>query len=49
VTRWIDGGLTAGWTAIHWLIIVSVLTKRTMTWRGIRYRIDGPQSVRRLS
>jgi len=47
-TRWIDGTLTGVWSAVHLAAILTALTSRTIVWRGIGYRIDGPQSIRRL-
>ncbi len=36
------------WLGINLLLLASALFGRTITWRGIRYRLDGPQSIRRL-
>lgn len=33
----------------HWLVLLSVIPRRTLTWRGIRYRLDGPQNIQRLT
>lgn len=47
-TLWYDRWLTPLWMALHMLVILRAGFGRTMTWRGIRYRIRGRQSVRRL-
>lgn len=44
----IDRWLTPMWMALHWLLAASALFARTFTWRGIRYRLDGPNRVSRL-
>lgn len=33
---------------VHWAIILSAMFGRTITWRGNRYRIDGPQRIQKL-
>ncbi|MCX5660060.1 MAG: glycosyltransferase [Planctomycetota bacterium] len=44
----LDRWATPVWMTLHWLIIVRSAFGRVMNWRGIRYRLDGPQSVERL-
>ena len=36
------------WITAHWLMMLPALFRRTMTWRGIRYRLFAPQRVERL-
>lgn len=48
-TLWIDAYLTPLWMTLHWLIVASAAVGRTIRWRGNRYRIEGPQRVRRLN
>jgi hypothetical protein len=45
--RW-DRLATGLWMALHLLLALRALFGRTMTWRGIRYRLRGPQSCERL-
>lgn len=44
----IDRYLTALWMAAHLLLLLRAAVGRTISWRGIRYRIDAPQKVQRL-
>ncbi len=44
----IDRWLTPVWMSLHWLFAASALVARTFTWRSIRYRLDGPNQVKRL-
>ena len=44
----IDRWLTPFWMAMHWLFAASALFARSFTWRGIRYRLDGPNQVTRV-
>ncbi len=44
----LDRWCTPLWMALHWLFLVRAAIGRTMRWRGIRYRLRGPQSVERL-
>lgn len=46
--RW-DRWATPVWMTLHWLLVLRALLGRTMTWRGIRYRLLGPQRVERLT
>jgi len=48
-TLLLDRWATLGWFTVHWLLIARAAFGRTMTWRGIRYRLDGPNATRRLS
>jgi hypothetical protein len=32
----------------HLLLMLRATVGRTISWRGIRYRIDSPQKVRRM-
>lgn len=34
---------------VHWLVILSSIPIREITWAGIRYRVDGPRKVTVLS
>jgi cellulose synthase/poly-beta-1,6-N-acetylglucosamine synthase-like glycosyltransferase len=43
-----DRWLTPLWMLIHWLIALSALSSNRFTWRGIRYHLTGPHTVRRL-
>jgi len=36
------------WMPLHWLLMLRAAVGRKMTWRGIRYRLDGPNRIRRL-
>jgi len=40
---------TTLYMAVHWWIVLRAGFSRTMTWRSIRYRLDGRQNVTRLS
>ncbi|MCC7147413.1 MAG: glycosyltransferase [Phycisphaeraceae bacterium] len=33
---------------VHWLLVLSALRNRTMSWRGNRYQLRGPYDVQRL-
>lgn len=37
------------WMGIHWLIVLSAAVGRTITWRGNRYVMRGPQAIEKLS
>ncbi len=39
---------TIVWMTVHHLLILRSLIGNTMQWRGIRYRLRGPQDVQRL-
>jgi len=43
-----DRWATPVWTCLHWAIVVRAAVGRTMTWRGITYRLLGPNRVERL-
>ncbi len=43
-----DRWLTSVWMLLHFGLAASALFGRTMNWRGIRYRLYGPQKVERL-
>jgi hypothetical protein len=45
--RWDRWG-TPVWMTLHWLLMLRSAFGRTMRWRGIRYRLHGPQWVERL-
>lgn len=45
----IDQWYTQYWMALHCLMILLASFGRTITWRGIRYRLLGPQHVQRLN
>lgn len=45
----LDRWATPLWMTLHGLLIVRAGFGRTMCWRGIRYRLDGPQKVQRLA
>ena len=47
-TQRVDRWLTPVWMFVHAAVIWSALLGRRFIWRGIRYRLDGPQKVRRL-
>lgn len=36
------------WMGINLLLLIRAAFGRVITWRGIRYRIDGPQQIQRL-
>ncbi len=44
-----DRWLTPFWMILHWAVILRSAFGRTMEWRGIRYRLNGPHRVLRLS
>lgn len=48
-TLWWDRFGTPVWMILHYLLVLSVMFKRTMNWRGIRYKLRGPQDIERLS
>jgi ceramide glucosyltransferase len=43
-----DRWLTWVWMLLHFGLAASALSGRTMTWRGITYRLYGPQKVERV-
>jgi hypothetical protein len=43
-----DRFATPLWMTLHWLIVVRSAFGRRMRWRGILYRLDGPQQCERL-
>lgn len=45
---WLDRWATSVWMTLHWLLILRAAVGRTIQWRSIRYRIDGPQDIRQL-
>lgn len=47
-TLTLDRWATPLWMTAHWLLILRSAFGRTMRWRGILYRLDGPQKCRRL-
>jgi len=47
-TLWYDRLATPLWMAINWLLAMSILGRRTITWRGKRYIIRGPREIARL-
>ncbi|MEX0885210.1 MAG: glycosyltransferase family 2 protein [Phycisphaeraceae bacterium] len=44
----LDRWATPVWMTLHLLLILRSGAGRTMTWRGVRYRVDGPQQVERV-
>ena len=44
----LDAWATPLWMTAHWLLILTALFGRHITWRGITYRLDGPQNIHRL-
>jgi len=36
------------WMLVHWAMIVRAAFGNRMRWRGILYRLDGPQKCERL-
>jgi hypothetical protein len=44
----VDRWLTPLWMTAHLLLMLRATVGRTISWRGIRYRIDSPQKVRRM-
>jgi len=44
----IDRWATTGWMILHWLLVLRACFGRTLRWRGITYRLNGPQNVERL-
>lgn len=44
----LDRFATTMWMLLHWLLMLRALAGGTMTWRGLRYRLDGPQKITRL-
>ena len=45
----LDQWATPWWMLMHWMTIVRSAFGRTMRWRGILYRLDGPQRCERLT
>ncbi|MDP6059818.1 MAG: glycosyltransferase family 2 protein [Pirellulaceae bacterium] len=48
VSRVLDRWLTPIWMTMHWAFLVRAGFGRTLRWRGIRYRLHGPQSIERF-
>jgi ceramide glucosyltransferase len=44
-----DRRLTCVWMSLHLLLVIRGMLGSTMNWRGIRYRLYGPQRVKRLN
>ncbi len=44
----LDRWATPVWLGINWVLLVRAVFGKTISWRDIRYRIDGPQDIRRL-
>ena len=44
----LDRFATPQWMTLHWLLILRSVFGRTMRWRGITYRLYGPQRVERI-
>ena len=44
----LDRWATPLWMALHGVLILSALCGRSFRWRGVRYRLRGPNSVSRL-
>ena len=49
VTLRLDRWATTFWMTLHWLVVLSALAGRTITWRGNRYRMRAPQRVEQLN
>ena len=47
-TLTLDRWTTPLWMTFHWLLMCRALCGRTMRWRGISYRLFGPQHVEKL-
>ena len=47
-TLWVDCWLTWLVMGVNLALLLGAAVGRTIAWRGIRYRMDGPQQVRRL-
>jgi ceramide glucosyltransferase len=47
-TLTLDRWATPLWMTLHWLLVVYSAFGHTMNWRGIRYRLTGPQKCERL-
>ena len=45
----LDRWATTVWMTLHWLLVLRACFGRTLKWRGITYRLNAPQSVKRLS
>ncbi|MCC7205610.1 MAG: glycosyltransferase [Phycisphaeraceae bacterium] len=45
---WLDRWATPMWMALHLVAVLSALSSRTLTWRGRRYRLRGPNAVEQL-
>jgi len=45
---WLDRWATWLWMPTHFALVLSAGLGSTMTWRGIRYRVRGPNTVERL-
>ena len=45
---WLDRWASWLWMSAHLLLILRAAVGRTMRWRGVRYRVYGPQHVERL-
>ncbi len=49
VTMFYDRFFTWLWMTIHWIAVTSSMFSGSMEWRGIYYRIYGPQDIRRMN
>ncbi|NJL72758.1 MAG: glycosyltransferase family 2 protein [Candidatus Competibacteraceae bacterium] len=36
------------WMTLHWLLMLSTCVGNRITWRGITYKLNGPQNIRRV-
>jgi hypothetical protein len=44
----LDRWATWLWMSLHALLLARAALGRTIRWRGIRYRLHGPQRIERL-
>ncbi len=44
----LDRWATPVWLGINWVLLVRAIFGRTIWWRDIRYRMNGPQDIERL-
>ena len=47
-TLMMDRWLTPVWMTVHFSVILTALLGRTLCWRNVRYRLNGPQQIQRL-
>ena len=47
-TLFVDRWLTGVWMTVHWVVVIRAGFGRTISWRGIRYRLESRDRLQRL-